>query len=184
VRFRLFLLLPLLLPLWFGAGCDDLSDYKGNFGGGIVKGNFLRSCFPSNTEARLHFDPEHAVAPAFDVSTSLLNRLTTTDGTFDETPLEPIAALPHDQLSEFDFPGPRRLRNFMLLARPKAGPLAGRDAMVVVSLLENGNLELRIIARTADTAVACPTESEGDAGAQSGDASERPREYFGVFILK
>ncbi len=167
------------------AACDDLSDYKGSFSGDIVQGNFVRSCFRSSTRAVLRFDPEYAVAPVDDVKSSELNRLTTDDGTFDKTLLEPIAALPHDQLSEFDFPGPHRLRNFMLLARPQKGPLAGRDAMVVVSLLENGHLELRIMARTESTEVACPTESEGDAGAlPEGVAAARPREYFGVFVLK
>jgi len=185
VRAPLLRLWPWLLPLCLSAACDDLSDYKGSFEGGVVQGNFVRSCFRSSTRATLRFDPEHAVASVGDLKASELNRLTTDDGTFDKTPLEPIVALSHDQLSELDFPGPRRLRNFMLLARPEKGPLAGRDAMVVVSLLENGNVELRIMARTESTEVACPTESEGDAGALvAGTPAERPREYFGVFILK
>lgn len=168
-------------------GCDDLADFRGDFKGPIVTGNFIRSCFPADTEVKLHFDPELAVeAPSGPVDASKLNRITTTDGTFSDTRLEPLSALPHDQLSDLDFPGPRRLRNFILVARPKSGPLVGRDATVVVSLLENGHVELRIMGRTADTTMACPTEAESTEPLGSVDDSdvERPREYFGVFTLK
>jgi hypothetical protein len=169
-----------------GAGCDDLSDYSGDFEGSIVRGNFVRRCFPATTRAELSFDPELAVAPVDPSKPSKLNRLTTTDGTFNQTLLEPIAALPHDQLSELDFPGPSRLRNFILLARPTSGPLVGHDATVVVSLLENRQVELRVIARTATTHISCPTESEDSAESEPAldTQNERPREYFGVFILK
>ncbi len=180
------LVLTATLAVCFAAGCEDLSEYSGDFKGQIIKGNFIRSCFPASTRAELRFDPELAVAPLGDAKASQLNRLTTSDGTFTKTLLEPITALPHDQLSELDFPGPSRLRNFILLARPDSGPLAGHDATVVVSLLENHGVEVRVIARTAATSVPCPTESEDNAESEPApDAqNERPREYFGVFILK
>ncbi len=178
--------LAAVLAAVLAAGCDDLSEYRGTFKGRIVKGNFVRSCFPASTRAELNFNPAFAVAPLGTAKSAELNRLTTSDGTFDRTLLEPITALPHDQLSELDFPGPSRLRNFILLARPERGPLAGHDATVVVSLLENGEVELRIIARTAETSVPCPTESEDSAESEPAPDAQngRPREYFGVFILK
>lgn len=174
------------LATCLSGGCDDLADFRGDFKGSIVKGNFIRSCFPADTEVELHFDPELAVEASPRAGTAKVNRLTTTDGTFTDTWLEPLSALPHDQLSELDFPGPRRLRNFILVARPKSGALVGRDATVVVSLLENGNVELRIMGRTADTTIACPTEAESTEPLGPVDDSdvERPREYFGVFTLK
>ena len=180
------ILSSLLCAAALSAGCDDLSEYSGHFKGTIVTGNFVRSCFPATTGAKLSFDPELAVAPVATSKPSELNRLTTTDGTFNKTLLVPIAALPHDQLSELDFPGPSRLRNFILLARPDSGPLVGHDATVVVSLLENRQVELREIARTAATSIPCPTESEDSAESEpaSDTQNERPREYFGVFILK
>src|SRR5690606_22759218 len=118
--------------------------------GGIVQGTFVRSCFSQKTRATLQFDPDRAVGDVSLLPVGARNWLSTSDHTFERTPLEPIQRLAHDQLSLFDFPGPRRLRNYMLLARPAAGPLAHRDALVVVSLLENGRVELRIIARTDD----------------------------------
>ncbi len=44
------------------------------------------------------------------------------------------------------FPGGGRIRNYMFVARPDSGPLAGRDAMVFLSLLRGGNVEVRLIA--------------------------------------
>jgi hypothetical protein len=161
------------------AACGDLSEFRGSYEGPIIAGNFVRSCFPASTRLTLRFDAELAVAPLGAVPASELNRITTDDGTFQDTVLEPMAALPHDQLSELDFPGPSRLRNFILLARPSVGPMAGQDATVVVSLLENGRVEVRILGRTPSTQTACPTEPEGEA-----DGVARPREYFGVFRLK
>jgi hypothetical protein len=161
----------------FCAACGDLSEFKGKFSGNIVAGNFVRSCFAAGTKAQLRFDPERAVYPAAEQKPSERNLLTTEDGTFDATVLEPIAALPNDPLSELDFPGPHRLRNYILLARPNKGPLAGQDATVVVSLLEGGRIELRIIGRTELTDQACPDEPERE----TRDGEPRIREYFGIF---
>ena len=178
--------LTVCFAICFATACDDLSEYSGDFKGRIINGNFVRSCFPASTQAQLRFDPELAVAPLADAKASELNRLTTSDGTFTKTLLEPITALPHDQLSELDFPGPSRIRNFILLARPDSGPLVGRDATVVVSLLENRQVEVRVIARTADTSTPCPTENEesGESEPAAESDAKHPREYFGVFVLK
>ena len=179
------------------AGCDDLSEFEGNFEGDIIPGGFVRECFAADTRATLVFDPEKAVFNEANVSPANLNRLTTSDGTFEDTPLSPIAALPHDPLSQLDFPGSRRLRNFMLLARPDKGPLKGRDAVVVVSLLADERIELRVIARTEPTLDKCAPDElgpkdggasdagPGDAGAlPSGPDEPRVNEYFGIFRLK
>lgn len=175
-----------LLGLLFALGwaCDDLKDFRGNYESRIVEGNFVRSCFPADTHASLRFDPEHAVAPLGALPRSALNALTTSDGTFTDTPLEPIQNLPHDPLSDFDFPGPQRLRNYLLLARPEAGPLAGRDALVVVSLLASDSLELRIVARTADGAPSCPGAPSDTADAGDAASTSATREYFGLFRMK
>ncbi len=174
------------MSAYLAAGCDDLSAYNRSFTGSIVNGNFVRSCFPASTTATLRFDPESAVARVGDGGASEVNRLTTGDGTFERTLLEPVPALAHDQLSELDFPGPRRFRNFILLARPQSGPLQGHDATVFVSLLEQGGVELRILGRTAVGTQPCPTEGEltVDAGPAGERSAPRAREYFGVFKLK
>ena len=159
----------------------------------------MRSCFAPDTHATLYFDPDKAVAPIGAPSAGPVNTLTTTDPssadrTFDQTVLDPIQHLPHDHLSQLDFPGPQRLRNFMLLARPVSGPLAGQDALVVVSLLASEGLELRVIARSADGATSCPGQPETvDAGAvdDQADAGEMVApvvngryEYFGLWRMR
>lgn len=176
------------MPLVFAFGCDSLSEYRGDFAGSIVAGTFVRSCFGDTTSAELRFDPAQALGPVEGVPDSQRNWLTlkaTSDGQPDEVvfdaPLEPITLLANDTLADFDFPGPKRLRSFMLMARPEAGALAGRDAFVVVSLLADKRIELRVIARGETTSEPCPGESEA-----SGDAPAEPkvREYYGFWRLK
>ena len=175
------------------AGCDDLSEFQGAFDGQIVSGGFVRECFPAGTRATLVFDPERAVYDETNVEASQVNRLTTSDGTFEDTPLDPIAALPHDPLSQLDFPGSRRLRNYLMLARPSKGPLAGRDATVVISLLADERIEVRVIARSEPTLEPCAGDvPERDGGPGDDDAGMPPapasaphsNEYFGIFRLK
>jgi hypothetical protein len=52
-------------------------------------------------------------------------------------------------LSEYDFPGGGRLRNYMLYARSTVstpdGPV-GRSATVFLSLMESGSIEARVMA--------------------------------------
>jgi hypothetical protein len=174
------------------SACNDLSEFRGTFDGSIVKGNFVRSCFSENTKATIRFNPDYAVGDQPKGPNP--NWLTTSDGTFEHTTLEAVQDLEDDQLSLLDFPGPKRLRNYLLFARPKRGPLAQRDAFVVISLLENKRIELRVIARTADARGACAVSLDGgvgdagpaDAGQEGGDAgteSTGPREYFGLFRL-
>jgi hypothetical protein len=178
VRRCLYLALPCLL-----LGCDSLSEFRGSFGGRIVSGSFVRSCFEDEIEAQLVFDPTQAAGPVDGVPPEDRNRITIKSDTqmvFDETLLEPIGLLANDTLADFDFPGQKRLRNFMLVARPDAGPLAGRDALVVVSLLATKRIELRVIARGGETDEPCPDQS----GADGGPPEPGIREYFGLFRMK
>lgn len=172
-----------VLALLALAGCDDLKDFRGTFEGTIVQGNFVRSCFAPETRATLRFNPNLAVMPPEDAAGSVPNTLSTSDLTFQDTPLESIRSLPYDHLSALDFPGPQRLKNYLLLARPSAGPLAGHDALVVVSLLASDGIELRIIARTQDGVTTCPGESDAAPDGGALDTTAR-REYFGLFRMK
>jgi hypothetical protein len=42
------------------------------------------------------------------------------------------------------------VRNFIYASRPTAGPLAGRDAMVFISLIDDDTLEARVIVGNGD----------------------------------
>ena len=102
--------------------------------------SFIRRGFAVDTQIELELDPE--------VTNS--GRITTTGEpcgpTLEGAVLQSIPALDHDQLGELDFPGEARLRNYMFVVRPTTGPLAGRDAMAVVSLIRGGGIEVRFIA--------------------------------------
>jgi hypothetical protein len=175
--------------VWALAGCDNLNDFSGEFELTILNGNFVRSCFAPNTEATLSFDPSLATGDLSTVPLERRNWLDTTDGTFTHTQLEPVRKLEEDQLSLFDFPGPQKLRNYIMLARPTSGPLQDRDAFVVISLLDEKNVEVRVIARTGDSTQPCAVDADGGAALveDAGDASMSsgviagPREYFGIF---
>jgi hypothetical protein len=173
----------LLSALLLGLGCDSLSEFKGTFSGSVVEGSFVRSCFSAGTSAELTFNPGYAAGSVAEVPENERNWLTLRseqgDVVFD-APLDPVEALSSDTLADFDFPGQKRLRNFMLMARSSEGPLAGRDALVVVSLLATKKVELRVIARGGDGEPHCSDEASPDAGA----SSEHPPEYYGLFKLK
>lgn len=144
-------------------GCSDLSGYAtgpGEVYRGLVLGvedpAVLRRGFEPSTELSMTFDPR--------LRTSLEEppgRLTTSDGTLTDVPLEPIIPLTHDALSEYEIPLGSRVRNYIFVMRPTTGPLAGREPMVFVSLMSDGVVEVRIIA---------------GGGSRAGD-------YFGVFRL-
>lgn len=155
--------LALSLAALSATGCTDLSDYatppgrayQGTIVGTEADGacppgtpcSFIRRGFPAGVELSMTFDPVEASSDP--------GTLTTTGelcgATFDDTPLLPITPLAHDALSLYDFPGGGRLRNYMFVARPSAGPLAGRDAMVFVSLLQGGGVDVRILAGPGHT---------------------------------
>jgi hypothetical protein len=72
-----------------------------------------------------------------------------TPGDFQHSDLEVIPNLTHDALSEYDFPGGGRLHNYILVARfesSSGSTVVPRSAMVFLSLMENGSMEVRVIA--------------------------------------
>ncbi len=171
----------LSLLLLSATACDSLSEFKGTFSGSVVKGSFVRSCFSAETRAKLTFHPSAAVSRAVDAGAGA-NWLTLSaeDEVVFDAALDPIESLSSDALADFDFPGQKRLRNFMLMARSEQGPLAGRDVLVVVSLLADKQVEVRVIGRGADDAPPCEEEGDSDSDAET----PRAPEYYGLFKLK
>ena len=131
-------------------GCDTLGEfstgdadvYRGEIAGvndplncpDGIDCSFIRRGFPSGVTLDLTFDPEQQYENPGTISTSGED----CGPTFTDTPLLPIPPLAHDQLGLYEFPGGGRIRNYMFVARPESGPLAGRDAMVFLSLLRGG----------------------------------------------
>jgi len=166
MRWASFIVLLLLAP-----GCDGLSEFRTDpgevFEGRVIGGEgtedaiAIRSGFPGDTVLALTFDPKHAV-PADDDAVHTVGSISTytcddsecdqdsrTRGLFDEAALEPIPQLSHDALGVYEMPGNSRLRNYIFGARFSSGEglfAVQRHAMVFLSLLENGRIEVRIIA--------------------------------------
>lgn len=145
------------------AACSDLGAYATGpdevYRGTVVGAEdapVVRRGFEAGTRLDMTFDPRRATD-----LTDPPGVLTTSDGALDHVPLEPIVLLSHDVLGEYEIPAGERLRNYIFVMRPTAGPLAGREPMVFVSLMGDGGVEVRIVA---------------GGGSQPGD-------YFGLFRL-
>lgn len=167
-------------------GCDTLGEFRtedGEVYRGQIAGvndpdncpngidcSFIRRGFPYGVTLDLTFDPDEQYADPGTISTSG----EACGPTFDETPLLPIPPLAHDQLGLYEFPGGGRIRNYMFVARPRSGPLAGRDAMVFLSLIRGGGIEARIVAGPG-LEICDPTDCTA---IDSGGC-----DYFGVFSL-
>jgi hypothetical protein len=168
-------------------GCNELGAFSTGEGevyrGDIVGVNdplncpdgidcsFIRRGFSYGVTLELTFDPERQ----YDEPGTISTRGEPCGPTFTDTPLLPIPALAHDQLGLYEFPGSGRLRNYMFVARPELGPLAGRDVMVFLSLLRGGDIEIRLVAGPG-LEICDPSDCTViDAGAC---------DYFGVFGLR
>jgi len=156
--------------------------------------SFIREGFVSHTEMDLRFDPALARSPAAAADdddgqrdkepagtldtyvcppdTDLCPKAQRQPGPFQRTALEPIERLNHDALSQYDFPGGGRLRNYILGAHFESelsdGSSVDRHALVFLSLMENGQVEVRVLA--------------GSMRALDGE-QELPA-LFGVFVLE
>lgn len=128
--------------------CRDLSRFSSgddHFEGSVVDGAFVRSGVEPAVRMCLTLDTDHLQdAPG---------SLTTSDGRFRGTPLRPIPQIWHDPISTLSF-GEGRERNLVYAATPErsgsAGPVTvspteASDAMVVVSLIQSGDVEVRVI---------------------------------------
>lgn len=120
------------------AGCHDVDRWStggGRFEGAVVSAEFVRSGVAAGTKLCLTFDSARlGDAPG---------TLSTSDGRFRRVTLAPVSALTHDPLSTLSF-GSGRAKNFIFSAR--GGSDAGsEDAFVVVSLMESGDAEVRLM---------------------------------------
>jgi hypothetical protein len=132
-------------------------------------GSFIRQGFASHTQLELSFDPtlatqpisadagagqaEHGpgtidsyVCPSGQPQCGVAGRAR---GPFDHARLVPIENLAHDSLSQYTFPGGGRIRNYMFGTRFRSTSSLGvaeRYAMIFISLMESGKIEVRAIA--------------------------------------
>lgn len=167
-----------LVVLVILAGCHDSAEIgvgSGNRYCGVVVGSddppadcdgsncsFIRRGFAPGTQIEFSFAPELGPCAAPPDGRSWAGVINSSDGVFQCTLADLVDPLQHDLLSQYDFPGARRLRNYIYTARVKEGVLVDRDVMFFVSVLDDNRAELRVIAGRGE-------EAEGD--------------YFGLFPL-
>jgi hypothetical protein len=123
------------------AGCRDLSSFTtagAHYEGQVVQGDFVRAGVDPTTKSCLTLDADHLEdAPG---------TLSTSDGRFHAAALRAIPQIWHDPLSTLSF-GEGRLRNLVYLATATTPFVDGRgdDVLVVLSLMQDGSVEARLI---------------------------------------
>ena len=150
------------------SACHDVAIFSSGaqtYVGSVVSASFVLSGVPTNAQLCLTFDASQIQ--------DVPGTITTSDGLFRRTPLRSIPQLWHDPLSTFTF-GEGRVQNMLYMAAP--APAAGDsgsgvapgggmgDVMVVLSLMDGGGIEARMIrgappAVSADASVSPPGDN-------------------------
>jgi hypothetical protein len=122
------------------AACTNLSGFTtagSSYQGQVVAADFVLTGIGSSTSLCLTLDTNHLQDTPGAVWTS--------DGMFHETPMRSIPQIWFDPLSTFNF-GEGRLKNLMYVASATT-PFAdgGSDVFVVVSLMQSGDIEVRLL---------------------------------------
>ena len=117
-------------------GCSDVTRFSTgpdeSYCGNIIPGPFVRQGFKPGVRMRMSFDADRL--------SDLPGVISTDDGTLKEAALRPIPQLANDPLSNLQF-GDGRTRNLLTVV----GVSDGQTAFAVVSLMENGEAEVRIV---------------------------------------
>lgn len=132
------ILLVLALEL---VACRDNSRFSSRgdrFQGAVVKGSFVRAGFGEDVEMCLTLDTDHLQDTPGSISTS--------DGRLKSVPLRPIPQVWHDPLSTLSF-GDGRTQNLVYAATPSDT----QDLMVIVSLMQSDNVEVRLLRGAPET---------------------------------
>ena len=153
-----------------GSGCRDLSGFTTGPGesyeGTVFDADFVRVGVDAGTSLCLTLN-----ANLLEDAPGLLS---TSDGRFHAAPLRPIPQVWHDPLSTFTF-GEGRTKNLLYVATATT-PFAdgnGGDVMTVVSLMQSGAVEVRLL-RGAPVAA-------GDGGPAVSTSAQQ--NVFAVFSL-
>ena len=128
--------LAAFLGLTCMAGCRDLSSFSTTDGdryeNPVVNAGFVLAGIKPGTKLCLTLDTDHLLDTPGAISTD--------DGMFRKTALRPIPQIWHDPLSTLSF-GEGRLKNLIYVVTPSTGD----DVFAVVSLMESGDIEVRLL---------------------------------------
>jgi len=128
-----------LLPL--AAGCHDLSSFTTNgssYQGAVVGAAFVLAGVDAGTNACMTLDADHLQDAPGAISTS--------DGRFHAVPMRTIPQIWQDPLSTLSF-GDGRIKNLVYVATASTpfGDGNGNDVIAVVSLMQSGDVEVRLL---------------------------------------
>ncbi|HXX67081.1 MAG TPA: hypothetical protein VEK07_07865 [Polyangiaceae bacterium] len=156
------------------AACRDISGFSTHgdrYQGAVVDGEFVRAGVDAGTTLCLTIDTDHLEDGP--------GNLWTSDGRFTMVPLRPIPQIWHDPLSTLSF-GEGRLKNLVYVAAATTpfSDGAGNDVFAVLSLMQSGDVEVRLLrgAPPLSSATADASEAGATAGAQEDNV-------FAVFTL-
>lgn len=171
----------LAAPLMLLLGCHELDEFAS--GDDVFRGQLtgadsevFQRGFQPETVLELTFDPEVAegrggerASPGsietYVCSPSVAKCEQRSPGPIVDGVLRPFPTLAHDVLGDYDFPGPGRVRNYIMSTRRAAA--GGQSVIVFVSLMEAGGIEVRLM-----------VPGGGEAGEKDGGGG-----LFGVFPL-
>ena len=144
-------IVPILLVLTgvVLCACDDLSGFSTSeneiYSGEVLDADIVRRGFEPGTMMEMTFDVALVHGDEEHVGPGTITTIPPggAEPMFEEVELLPITSIVHDQLSGLDFPT-GRLKNYLFYAAP-SGAYTGHLALVVVSLLSDGDVEVRII---------------------------------------
>lgn len=154
--------------------CRDISGFSTHgdrYEGAVVAGQFVRVGVDAGTTLCLTIDTDHLEDGPGDLWTS--------DGRFAMAALRPIPQIWHDPLSTLSF-GDGRLKNLVYVVAATT-PFAdgdGNDVFAVVSLMQSGDVEVRLLRGAPPVPTATGDASQLDAG-----ASPPIENVFAVFTL-
>jgi hypothetical protein len=149
------------------AACRDLSGFdsgSGSFQGAVIDAPFvLAGIDGGSTNMCITLDTSHLQDSPGHLSTS--------DGRFHAAPLRSIPQIWQDPLSTLQF-GEGRVKNMMYMVRATAPFTDGQggDVLAVVSLMQSGDVEVRLV------------RGAPDVGADGGTTSSM-QNVFGIFDL-
>lgn len=148
-------LLALFVAALSPTGCADTSRFTSEPGeswcGTVATASFVRAGIAEGTKLRLVLDAEHLQTNPGQIWTSPLG----TGEKLTATRLEVIPQLLHDPLSTLSF-GEGRVKNGLAVAE-----LGSTQVLVVLSLMQSGEVEVRLMRGTGATAAGSPAQIFG-----------------------
>lgn len=134
-------------------GCRDLAHFStgdGHYEGTVAAGNFVRAGIADDARLCVTLNADNLQDAPGTVSSS--------DGRFSKTALRPIPQIWHDPLSTLTF-GEGRVKNLVYMAAPSADAGDPADITVILSLLQSGAIETRLLRGAPSSPDAGPSSS-------------------------